>query len=397
MTNDNNSSCKPQSNAMIGGIVGMLIVVILVGMGERVTERFLPLYMLALGGGPWAIGTLNAFTNLLGALYSYPGGYVSDRLGYRRALLLFVALAIGGYTIVIFAKAWWVVLIGALFFLSWSAVSLPAVMSLVADLMPKKKALGVALHSMVRRIPMAIGPVVGGYLIEKNGIVDGIHLGMGVAIFMAVVASVLILRLIVNKAGKAAAPLLFTSLLSPKLRCLLISDVLVRFAEQIPYAFVVVWVTKDLGFSADTFGWLTALEMLTAFLIYLPVAWASDKSTKKPYVVTTFVFFSIFPLALYFSHTLPMLVVAFIIRGLKEFGEPTRKALILDLAPADARASTFGAYYLIRDTIVSLAAFLGAWLWIVSPVVNLTVATICGAAGTLYFAIYGKDLGSVKS
>ena len=31
--------------------VGVLTMVVLVGMGERMAERFLPIYMLALGGG----------------------------------------------------------------------------------------------------------------------------------------------------------------------------------------------------------------------------------------------------------------------------------------------------------------------------------------------------------
>ena len=36
--------------------VGVLSMVILVGMGERMAERFLPIYILALGGGVLVIG-----------------------------------------------------------------------------------------------------------------------------------------------------------------------------------------------------------------------------------------------------------------------------------------------------------------------------------------------------
>ncbi|MCD6351368.1 MAG: MFS transporter, partial [Armatimonadetes bacterium] len=87
------------------------------------------------------------------------------------------------------------------------------------------------------------------------------------------------------------------------------------------------------------------------------------------------------------------LVGAFIVRGLKEFGEPTRKALILDLAPEGRKAALFGLYYLIRDVVVSLAAFGGAFLWMAGPKVNLLVAFAAGLAGTLWFAIMGQDLG----
>jgi len=65
-------------------------------------------------------------------------------------------------------------------------------------------------------------------------------------------------------------------------------------------------------------------------------------------------------------------------RGLKEFGEPTRKALIMDLAPEDREAAMFGLYYLLRDVVVSAAAF------------------GFGVLGTVWFAIKGRDLGGTR-
>ena len=54
-------------------------------------------------------------------------------------------------------------IVGAVFFLSWTAISLPATMGLVSAVLPKnKRTMGVSMHSLVRRIPMALGPVLGG-------------------------------------------------------------------------------------------------------------------------------------------------------------------------------------------------------------------------------------------
>ncbi len=53
----------------------------------------------------------------------------------------------------------------------------------------------------------------------------------------------------------------------------------------------------------------------------------------------------------------------------------------------------FGLYYLVRDVIVSVAAFGGAFLWLVRPEVNLLTAFGFGAAGTIWFALCGRDLG----
>ncbi len=406
-------------------IVALMSMVILVGLGEKMAERFLPLYLMALGGGAFSVGLLNGMDNLLSALYSFPGGYASDRLGYKRALLLFNIIAMAGYAVVIIFPFWQAVLIGAIFFLSWTAVSLPATMELVASVLPKnKRTMGVSLHSLVRRVPMALGPVIGGVLIGAFGETQGIRIAFVAALILAGVSLVLqqlmigdVKRSSVKKESNSANGF---SLISKALRNLLISDILIRFCEQIPYAFVVIWCVSNNKITPLQFGLLTTIEMVTAMLVYIPVAYLADKSTKKPFVVTTFIFFTLFPLVLLFAKSFWMMVIAFIIRGLKEFGEPTRKALIMDLAPDDRKAATFGIYYLVRDTVVSMAAFGGALLWdsstaqlivdkigignsllpifdaITSPTLNFTTAAVFGLAGTLYFILFGKDLGRSK-
>jgi MFS family permease len=377
-------------------IVALLFMAILVGLGEKMAERFLPIYLLALGGGILSVGFLNGMDNLLSALYSFPGGYLSDRLGYKRALIVFNLVAMFGYLIVIVFPHWLAVLVGAAFFLSWSALSLPATMSLVSRALPQgKRTMGVSVHSLVRRIPMALGPVIGGILIGIYGEKTGIRLAFGAALLLGIV-SLVFQQVMIEDDGKRGKgeklPSRLWRFMSPDLRNLLVSDILIRFAEQIPYAFVVIWCIKMNGISALQFGLLTTIEMVTAMLVYIPVAYLADRTGKKPFVLITFFNFTLFPLFLLFSHTFWMMAIAFIIRGLKEFGEPTRKALIMDLAPEDQKAGMFGLYYLSRDIVVSGAAFAGGFLWQFSPAVNLLAATACGLLGTIYFAVRGRDL-----
>jgi MFS family permease len=379
-------------------MVVLLAMVVLVGMGEKMAERFLPIYLMALGGGTLSVGLLNGMDNLLSSLYSFPGGYASDRLGYKKALVLFNLIAMTGYLIVILFPYWQAVIVGAVFFLSWTAISLPATMSMVSQVLPRqKRTMGVSLHSLVRRIPMALGPVVGGVLITQLGEKDGIRLAFMVALILGGVSLMLQQVVIEDEKGAArrpeARPWRVLKLMSPALRNLLLSDILVRFCEQIPYAFVVIWCVKHVGISPVQFGLLTAVEMVTAMLIYIPVAYLADRSTKKPFVVATFGFFTAFPLCLLFARSFWPLMLAFIVRGLKEFGEPTRKALIMDLAPEDRKAGMFGVYYLVRDILVSIAAFGGAFLWSLAPQVNFLAAFGFGLVGTLLFAQFGKDLG----
>ncbi len=377
-------------------MVSLLAMVILVGLGEKMAERFLPIYLLALGGGVLSVGLLNAMDNLLSALYAYPGGYISDRFGYKKALLVFNLIAMFGYLIVILFPYWQAVVIGSAFFLSWTAISLPATMSLVSRALPEdKRTMGVSVHSLVRRIPMALGPVIGGMMIALYGETTGVRLAFVAALILGL-ASLILQQVMIEddclRGKPEKRPSKLWRFMSPALKILLVADILIRFAEQIPYAFVVIWCMKVNNISAVQFGILTTIEMATAVLVYIPVAYLADRSTKKPFVVITFFNFTIFPLFLLFSQSFPMMVIAFIIRGLKEFGEPTRKALIMDLAPEDKKAGMFGLYYLIRDVIVSIAALSGAFLWQISPNMNLLVAAACGLAGTIYFWVFGRDL-----
>jgi MFS family permease len=389
--------------------IAVLGMVVLVGMGERMSERFLPIYMMALGGGAISIGILNGLDNLLSALYSFPGGYLSDRIGTKRALLVFNFIAMAGFAVVILVPAWQAVIAGAVLFISWSAISLPATIGLIARVLPPgKRIMGVSMHSLVNRIPMALGPVLGGFCIAAWGERDGVRWAFGFALVLALLAMILQQKLIEepSREGDPAAsdpagssPRALWRMMSPDLKNLLISDILIRFCEQISHAFVVVWCMKRIAqpVTAVQFGVLSTIEMATAVLIYIPVAWFADRGHKKPFVLATFVLFTCFPLVLMFCQSLAGLVPAFIVRGLKEFGEPTRKALIVELSPETQRAGMFGLYYLIRDMVVSVAAFGGAFLWELSPQANFLGAFFFGVLGTVYFALRGKDERSSAS
>jgi MFS family permease len=125
--------------------------------------------------------------------------------------------------------------------------------------------------------------------------------------------------------------------------------------------------------------------MVTAMLCYIPVAHLADKHGRRPFVLATFGFFTLFPITLRWANTFTWLAVAFVVRGLKEFGEPARKALIIAEARPELRARTYGAYYLIRDCIVTAGSLLGAWLWSLGPRVNFLGAAAFGLCGTIWF------------
>jgi len=382
----------------------LLIALVLAGTGEKLWLTYVPKYLAALtqsdhlsrSTGNFIIGLFDALQTLLGALYAYPGGWLTDRWGTRRALMMFSALSLAGYALVLVWHHWLALVAGAFLFLAWSALSLPTTFSMVAtSLQSHQHTMGIGVQSMVRRIPMMLGPLVGGWLISRHGLQRGVEIALLVCMVLSILT--VAFQWFIMEPGGAAAPLASVAVgapanffrvvrsFTPALRELLVSDILIRFCERIPYAFVILWAMDHVGVGAQQYGYLVAFEMVTAMLCYIPVAHLADKYGRRPFVLITFVFFTLFPASLLAATSYAWLAVAFVIRGLKEFGEPARKALIIGEASPELRARTYGAYYLIRDCVVTSGSFLGAWLWNLSPHLNFAGAAACGAVGTVWF------------
>jgi MFS family permease len=380
----------------------LLVALVLAGTGEKLWLGFAPKYIEVLGQGTLTaariiliIGLFDALQTLLGAVYAYPGGWLTDHWGQRKSLLLFSGISLAGYVLVLFWQHWLALLLGSFLFLAWSALSLPATFSVIAtSLQSSRHTMGVGVQSMIRRVPMMLGPLLGGWLLTRYGWTDGVRYALLLCIGMSLL-TVVFQWFMFEPAGKESRTrtstttrMSFVQVLktfTPALRELLVSDILIRFCERLPYAFIILWAMDHDGVTAQQFGWLVTCEMVTAMFCYIPVAHLADKYGRRPFVLITFGFFTLFPVTLLFAHDFKWLALAFVVRGLKEFGEPARKALIIGEALPELRARTYGAYYLIRDCTVTSGSLLGAWLWHISPQANFLGAAICGALGTLWF------------
>src|SRR5206468_12058738 len=132
------------------------------------------------------------------------------------------------------------------------------------------------------------------------------------------------------------------------MRRLLLSDILIRFCERVPYAWIVIFAMDYIGVSAQQVGVLTTIEMLAATLCIIPASHYADQYRREPSVIVTFIMFTLFPISLLMSRSFSALVIAFTIRGLKEFGDTSRKALIIGYSESERRGQLVGAYYLVR-------------------------------------------------
>lgn len=144
------------------------------------------------------------------------------------------------------------------------------------------------------------------------------------------------------------------------LRRLLLSDVFIRTCDAMVDVFLVLYAVNVVGIGAPGFGVLIGLQMATVILCSLPTARLADRLSRKPFIIATFVAFTCFPLAIVAAHSFGGLVIAFVVGGLREIGEPARK-----------RA----------------AATIGGLLWKITPGLPFLMAGAIGLVGTTVFAL----------
>jgi len=369
----------------------LLIAIFIIGAGEELWMRFVPKYLQALGATVFIIGFYDALRTLLGAVYAYPGGVLVDLWGHRRAFIIFNLVSIAGYALVLLIPHWGAVIAGMFLFLSWTCFSLPATFSLVgASLAADRYSMGVGIQSVIKRLPIMIAPIFGGMLIDRFGIIVGVRIALVMSIFLSAVAILVQKQLREEpkeQVEKIEAWSFWRSLreFNSPMRRLLLSDILIRFCERIPYAWVVIFAMDYIGMSGQQVGVLTTVEMLAATLCIIPASHFADKYGREPFVIVTFIMFTLFPISLLISRSFFALVVAFIIRGFKEFGDTSRKALIIGYCESQRRGQMVGTYYLVRDLIVSTGAILGAYLWKLGPRLNFLSAAALGIAGTIFY------------
>lgn len=363
--------------------------VFLVGLGEELWKKFLPKYLESLGASIFAIGLFGTAKDFLDAVYQYPGGWLADHFGRRTAFLIFLALASVGYFIYLFSPSWIFVFLGLVFASVWSSMASPAIFAVIGDSLPKeRRAIGFTIQSILKRVPMIIAPIIGGAVIASMGIIAGVRTGLFITLIMAAITVLIVFAVnIPVVVGEATNVRGVWRSFHQALKRLLISDIIIRMCEGMAEVFIILYVTNVIGVSLAEYGVLVAIQMTTSILVYIPSAKIADRIGRKPFVIATFLCFALFPLAVLLSTGFKFLIMAFIIGGLREIGEPSRKAMIVDFAEPQLRARSVGLYYLVRSLSITPAAILGGLLWTFAPQTTFIVAGIIGFIGTYVFAV----------
>jgi len=370
--------------------------IFLVGLGEELWKKFLPKYLESLGASVAAVGLFGTAEDFFDALYQYPGGWLADYWGRRKVFLTFLAATVVGYLIYLFSPAWPYLFLGLAFVMVWQTMASPTIFATIADALPKDRhTMGFTVYSVLKRIPVVISPLVGGAIMGAVGLARGVRAGLVITLVLAGCAATLLLSLRLPAGARDAVRIggIWDSF-HPTLKRLLASDIVIRLCEGMADIFVVLYVTNVSRITLPEYGMLIAIQLLTSILIYVPSAKLAERIGRKPLVVATFLCFAFYPVAIILAHNFSGLVFAFVLGGLREIGEPSRKAMIVGFAQQQLRARTVGLYYLVRSLSITPASLIGGLLWKVRPETPFVIAGIIGLLGTLLFVLTVEEQGA---
>src|SRR5215211_2701833 len=111
--------------------------VFLLGFGEELWKKFLPKYLETLGATTPIIGLFGTVEDFLDPVYQYPGGFIADHLGRRRAFLIFITLASLGYVVYLVSPSWPFIFIALALAMAWQSMASPAIFAVIGMALPR--------------------------------------------------------------------------------------------------------------------------------------------------------------------------------------------------------------------------------------------------------------------
>ena len=401
--------------------LAVLAVIGCLGLSEEIWANFVSLHLRdqasardaasAVVEAATYIGILSFAKNLLEGFGYIAGGSIAHRLGPRVALAVSALPMAAGFLIMLVGSGPWPIVIGALLMTNWEPLSVPATFDVIgSEVRKERRTIAFAMQSIQKRVPKIVGPAVGGLAFAMAGYWLNLTLAFAF-VGLAVVLQLALTNRLRPKPEPAHVParVIFATM-PPDLKRLLTAEIFIRwgdwFARDFAVLYVVALLTTEWGWTDQsataTAGWLLAIMGATALATYVPVAkWVDRSSSPKPFIGVTFLLFSLFPICLVVlpkvcaALGLPVmvgLVATYVINGLREIGEPARKALISTGFPPEIRARAIGLYWGARSFAFCLAPVVAAVLWArIGPDATFLIGGGIGLIGTLFYTVRTGD------
>lgn len=323
-----------------------LLATFLWSFGENLIYFFLNFHLEALGFSRQAIGFAQALLLLVGVVFALPLAYLIPRLGYRKSLILALALAVGsgfflGFGLMVFPSLAGYGLAGALV----QGAEAP----LLARLVPADR--WVALFSLQAALTTASGffsTLLAGFLSE--------WVGARWVILFALPFFLLTLPFLVGLPEGQGTPPRLAGRFGIWLR-LFLPQAVIGFGAGLVIPFLNLYLREKFGLSYGTTGFIFALSALATGVAMLLQPLLVRRLGKLGAIVLVQALSLPFMAILAWVPWLPLVTLALLLRGaLMNAAGPVYAALVMDYLEEGERPG----FFLVEAALWSLLFALGS-------------------------------------
>ncbi len=166
----------------------------------------LPLFAQATGANDTIIGLISAVSPLAGIIFSFPVGFLSDRIG-RRHLLIFsgIVFLIAPLCYLLVADPLWLIPI-RFFHGTATAILGPIIPAIIAERFPENKGEKMGVYSSSTLVGRALAPMIGGVILTLFLTAPGNLKYYDVYLFAAIAAVPVLLLILMTNIDEGAFP-----------------------------------------------------------------------------------------------------------------------------------------------------------------------------------------------
>jgi len=278
----------------------MLIIIVTYGINRFVNAMhgpFKSLYFRELGASPLLIGLMSSVGFIILALIRIPGAYIVDKHGRKKIMVTFTYGVAFSLLIFAFAPDWRFLVIGtAIFYLSH--IYQPALQAIEADSMPReKRGMGYSAIQVLPMIPSIVSPVLGGYMVERMGLEQGMRIAFVFA-FLGLLATAILRTLFLKETLEDAEELRLRDLASGfkdslgsiyeawktmprRFNHYIIILLFGSVGRLLHDLFLALYAMDVIGVTSLQWSLIGTAQIAVSIVVGLPVGWVVDKIERK--------------------------------------------------------------------------------------------------------------------
>jgi MFS family permease len=344
---------------------------ILQNLSLGLTQQYQSVYIAELGATPLEVGYATSVGGIASTLIALPTGWLADRYGIRRILLLALPLMALGYAVFGSAQGWQVTM-AALFITSLSMDMAMTVCPLICgnSLASAERATGMQLCDTVSALPRVIAPVAAAYLISRFGgiSVEGIRPLYWIEVTGLLAAALLIYMRFRDPMERSPGR---RSVLGDMRRVFregvavrrwilyqMVSMLTMYMAFYVP-----LYARTVKGADQYTLGAMDTAYYAVIVLFAIPSGVLADRIGKKRLIMMITPLYSAAMLILVAADSGPLLILAGLLSGFSFVAGVTGGAISVELVPRDILGSWYGLNGVFRGLVSMASPVLGGLIW----------------------------------